>query len=173
MLFNLILVFFIVPVTLVILLLWAYTKKPFYGKILLVNWGIIGFLFFSMSFLQFFFSKKVLSKSDFYGNYTIDRDYFKGENADWQYDSFRFEITDDDSLHFHVTDKERIVKSFHGAIETTKIYESERLIVNMDKPSHHVIDGNPTIYRSNWGFVLVFHSNEYHNMYFKKGNWKL
>lgn len=172
MLFNLLLVFFIVPVSVVILLLWAYTRNSFYGKILLVNWGIVAILLFSMEFLQFLFSKKVLSKSDYYGSYVIDKEYFKGTNADWQFDSFRFEITDKDSIHFHVTDKSRIIQTYNGKINATTHHVSQRLIVEMDEPSHHVVELNPTIYRSNWGFILVFRSSKYHNMYFKKGSWR-
>lgn len=42
----------------------------------------------------------------------------------------------------------------------------------MPKPTHHVLATNPTIYRSVWGFTLVFNSPEFDNMFFTKGNWE-
>jgi hypothetical protein len=37
-------------------------------------------------------ANKLLFKEDFYGQYVIDRNYFKGIQANWQYNNFKFEI---------------------------------------------------------------------------------
>tara|TARA_R110002074_G_scaffold129064_4_gene269863 strand:+ start:32 stop:352 length:321 start_codon:yes stop_codon:yes gene_type:complete len=79
-------------------------KTEFVGKAILNIYKFgIGF-FLIMSIISILSKKKVLDKSDFYGEYTIDRDYFSGKQADWQYNNFRFEIKENDSIYFFVTD---------------------------------------------------------------------
>ena len=116
--------------------------------------------------------KKELDKSDYHGEYIVNRDYFPGSQTDWQYDNFRFVIKVNDSIYFYVTDKEKILKTYRGTITTTKPYISERLIINMEQPTHHVMTSNPTTYRSAWSFYLVFNSPKFNNMFFEKGKWK-
>jgi hypothetical protein len=117
-------------------------------------------------------SKKELKKKDYYGQYIVDRSFFAGKQADWQYNNFRFEIKENDSIYFFVTNKEQILKTYKGIIATTRPYNSERLIVSLEQPTHHVIRSNPTTYRSAWSFYLVFYSKKFNNIYFKKGQWK-
>lgn len=131
--------------------------------IVLIVWSII---------FQWLSAKKVLDKADYYGHYIIDREYFKGQQTDWQYNSFRFEIRENDSIYFHYTDKERILQTFRGKITTTAPFESQRLIIQMDAPGHHILSSDPTTYRSAWSFFLVFHSPKFNNVFFKKGKWK-
>ena len=119
-------------------------------------------------------AKTVLDKEDYYGQYIIDRNYFKWKQANWQYDNFRFEIKENDSLYFYITHKERVLKTYKGTIKTTdpSIYKSIRLSINMEQPTTHILKTDPTIYRSAWSFYLVFHSPKFNNVYFKKGQWK-
>ena len=117
-------------------------------------------------------SKTELDKKDYYGEYVINRDYFKGEQTNWQYNHFRFEITDEDSIFFYVTDKEKILKTFRGSIKTTTPYSSARLIIEMEQPTHHIMTSNPTTYRSAWDFYLVFKSPKFYNVFFEKRKWK-
>ena len=49
---------------------------------------------------------------------------------------------------------------------------SERLIIKMEQPTHHIMTSNPTTYRSARSFYLVFYSPKFNNVYFKKGQWK-
>ncbi|NRF37488.1 hypothetical protein [Pedobacter foliorum] len=42
----------------------------------------------------------------------------------------------------------------------------------MKLPTHHIMDGDPTIYRDTWSFYLVFNSPKFGNMFFKKGAWE-
>lgn len=171
--FNLVMISIVFPLTLVLLLIWIFSKKKMVGIILAVIWGgIFGLILLSIC-LKPFFSKMKLSLVDYHGEYVIDRDYFSGVQADWQYSHFRFVITEDDSILFHVTDSERIVKTYRGTVSTTDEhdYDSARLKLHMDEPIHHIVQNNPTTYRDVWDFYLVFNSSEYHNMFFKKGDW--
>ncbi len=164
--------FILAPLTGILLLAWWGTGNKIFGKIAGYFWlGLIG-LFIIGIIIRLLTDKKELEKKDYYGEYIVNRDYFPGIQADWQYDSFRFEIKDNDSIYFYVTVKEKIIKTYFGTITSTKPYSSERLIINMEKPAHHIMMSNPTTYRSAWGFNLVFYSPKFKNVYFKKGQWK-
>jgi hypothetical protein len=41
-----------------------------------------------------------LDKEDIYGNYVIDRDICSGKQADWQYNHYRFKITEENKNIF-------------------------------------------------------------------------
>jgi hypothetical protein len=170
--FNLFFTFILVPLTIITLLTWLITGRKGFGRtILYVFLGIIGFVIFSMT-IKFLTAKTILKKGNFYGEYVIDRSFYKGKQTDWQYDNFRFEIIDNDSIFFHITDKDKILKTYKGTITTTNNYGSERLVINMNQPTHHILTTPPTIYRYSWTFYLVFNSPKFNNVFFKKGHWK-
>jgi hypothetical protein len=170
--FNLFFIFILVPLTGILLIAWLLSRKLWVGKILGIIWiGIFGLALLS-GVARWLTSKTELDKDDYYGEYVINRDYFKGKQTDWQYTHFRFEITDEDSIFFYVTDKEKILKTFRGTIKTTTPYSSARLIIEMDQPTHHILTSNPTTYRSAWDFYLVFKSPKFYNVFFEKGKWK-
>jgi hypothetical protein len=165
-------IFILVPITGILLLIWWGTQNKIFGKIVGYFWlGLFG-LFILGSIVRLLTDKKVLKKKDYYGEYMVDRDFFSGKQADWQYNSFRFEIKKNDSIYFYVTNKEKILKTYCGTIATTKSYSSQQLIINMKQPTHHILTSNPTIYRSAWSFYLVFYSPKFNNVCFKKGEWK-
>jgi len=170
--FNLFFIFILVPLTGILLIAWLLSRKLWIGKVLGIIWlGIFGLALLS-GIAQWLTSKTELDKDDYYGEYVINRDYFKGEQTDWQYNHFRFEITDEDSIFFYVTDKEKILKIYRGKIKTTTHYSSARLIIEMDQPTNHIMTSNPTTYRSAWDFYLVFKSPKFYNLFFEKGKWK-
>ncbi|MBW2961848.1 hypothetical protein [Mesonia aestuariivivens] len=172
--FNLFFIFILVPLTGILLIAWLLSRKLFIGKILGFIWlGIFGLVLLS-GIIQWLTSKTELDKDDYYGEYVINRDYFKGKQTDWQYNHFRFEITDKDSILFYVTENEKILETYRGTIRTTdpRNYRSARLIIKMDKPTYHILTSNPTTYRSAWDFYLVFKSPKFNNVFFKKGKWK-
>ena len=170
--FNLFFIFILVTLTGILLIAWLLFKKKWIGKILGFIWlGIFGLALLS-GIGQWLTSKTELDKKDYYGEYVINRDYFKGEQTNWQYNHFRFEITDEDSIFFYVTDKEKILKTFRGSIKTTTPYSSARLIIEMEQPTHHIMTSNPTTYRSAWDFYLVFKSPKFYNVFFEKRKWK-
>lgn len=170
--FNFALIFLIFPLSALLLVIWGLTRKSIFVKLLLGIWVGIVLLILVVTISEFFTRKTILEKEDYYGEYIIDRNYFKGEQADWQYNSFRFEIKPNDSIYFYVTDQRKILKTYEGTIETVTPYGSARLVVNMEEPTHHVFSRNPTTYRAVWSFYLVFNSPKYYNMFFRKGKWK-
>ena len=174
--FNLLFIFIIVPLmillTVTLLISWLITRKKIFGKIIAFFWlGVFGFFVF-IGTLQWLFSEKELKKRNYYGQYVVNRNYFKGEQADWQYNTFRFEIKKNDSIFFYVTDREKILRTYRGTVSTTSHYRSARLIIDMELPTHHILSSNPTTYRSAWSFYLVFYSPKFNNVFFKKGKWK-
>ena len=170
--FNLFFIFILVPLTGILLITWFLSRKLFFGKILGFIWiGIFGLVLLA-GITREVTSKMELGKDDYYGEYIINREYFKGTQTDWQYNHFRFEITEQDSILFHVTDNEKTLKTYRGTIKTTTPYSSARLILDMEQPIHHILTSNPTTYRSTWSFYLVFNSTKFHNVFFKKGKWK-
>jgi hypothetical protein len=170
--FNLLFIFILLPLTGILLVIWLLTQKKVFGQTLGIIWlGIFGLILLSTT-IRWLTAKKILKKKDYYGQYIINRDYFPGRQADWQYENFRFEIRENDSLYFYVTDKEKILRTYRGKIQTTDSYASERLIISMEQPAHHILTSNPTTYRSAWDFYLVFYSPKFNNVYFKKGEWE-
>ena len=168
--FNLFFIF--IPLIGILSVTWLLTKKKIFSQALGFIFIGVFILVFLSGIVQWFTAKTLLDKKDYYGEYIINRDYFSGKQADWQYNNFRFEIKENDSIYFYITNKEKILKTYRGTITTTKPYNSERLIINMAQPTHHIMLSNPTIYRSSWSFYLVFYSPKFNNVYFKKGQWK-
>lgn len=165
-------IFVILPVSVVLFLLWIFTQKKLFGYVLIGMWCLLISIWILGFILKPFYTKKVLDKSDYYGEYIIDRDFFSGKQADWQYNSFRFEIKENDSIYFYRTDGQQILETYRGTISTVAPYSSARLAIKMEQPTHHVLNSNPTIYRDIWSFFMVFNSPKFQNMYFKKGEWK-
>jgi len=164
--------FILAPLTGILLLAWWGTKNKIYGKIVGYFYlGLLGLIILG-TIIGLLTDKKELKKNDYYGEYIVNRDYFSGSQADWQYDNFRFEIKENDSIYFHATDKKKILKTYRGTITTTKPNSSERLIIKMEQATHHIMTSNPTTYRNAWSFYLVFYSPKFNNVYFKKGQWK-
>ncbi|MFK8060199.1 MAG: hypothetical protein AB8B78_08930 [Polaribacter sp.] len=164
--------FILLPISLILLLIAGITEKKIIAKLVVGFWLMIIGLFILSEILSPFYEKKVLEKSDFYGEYIIDRNYFSGKQADWQYNNFRFEIKENDSIYFYVTDGKIINEIYKGKFSTRKTYTSERPKFEMVKPNHHILTTNPTVYREIWDFILVFDSPKFSNMYFRKGKWK-
>lgn len=170
--FSLLCFFILFPLSGILLIVWLITQKKIFGKMLGCIWGGLFGLYFVVAIIGFILSPKNLKRKDYYGQYVVNRNYFAGKQADWQYEHFRFEIKKNDSIYFYVTDKEKVIETYKGVIETTRRHQSARLIIRMDEPVHHIMSGNPTTIRSTWGFNLIFYSPKFHNMYFKKGKWK-
>ncbi len=148
--FNLAIIFIILPISVLLLVLWMFFGNTIFIKIFIVLWVCFFATIFTLGFVAFLFSKKELEKEDYYGTYVIDRDFFKGKQADWQYNHFRFEIRENDSIYFYATEGRQIKQVYKGKINTIKPYKSARLIINMDKPTHHILTTNPTTYRGFW-----------------------
>ncbi len=170
--FNFFFILIVLPLTGILLLIGILSRSIVLIKFIGLLWlSIFGLIILSI-IIQAYNAKILLKKEDYYGEYTVDRRFFKGKQADWQYNTFRFDIKNNDTLYFHVTENDRILRTYTGSITTVKINDTERLVINMLKPNYHILASNPTIYRNNKGFFLVFNSSRYGNMFFKKGKWK-
>ncbi len=172
--FNLFLIFILLPVTAILLLLWLLTRKFLFGHALATLWLGVFVLMLLSVLIQFFTSKMCLDKSDYQGEYVVKREFFAGEQADWQYNHFRFEITKQDSIFFYETEGQEILKMHKGTVQTTdpSRYPSARLKVKMEEPIHHLLQHNPTTYRGSWSFYLVFESDKFGNVFFHQGKWE-
>ncbi|MFM6983381.1 MAG: hypothetical protein ACKOXF_04550 [Chitinophagaceae bacterium] len=109
-----------------------------------------------------------LSRSDFYGDYVIDRDYFPGPDAQWQYEHYKFTIRQDDSLFFYVMSGDSVKSVFKGKMNVSNAYASARITFDMQEPIHHVFTEQPLIVRNRWDFNIVLYSPFYNHMYFEK-----
>ncbi len=161
----------IVPINILLILIWLLTRNAILGKSILYFWiFIFGIAFFEDEIRTIYRIKK-LQRDDFIGEFVIDRKYFAGKQANWQYDNFRFEIKENDSIYFYVTNKEYVIKTYKGKVEYTNPYGSNRLKIIMNQPTHHILNSNPTIFRSRWSYFMVFNSPKFGNMFFEKGSW--
>jgi len=137
--FNLFAVFVLFPLIGILILVWIISGKKIFGKLAaFIIIFVIGFVLFVFT-LKWFNSKTILDKKDYHGEYVINRNYFKGEQADWQYNHYRFEINKDDTIIFYETDGDEILETYKGKIRTTSSYKSARLMIEMEKPSHHIL----------------------------------
>ena len=172
MLFNLLIFLTIAPLTGILAWSWYTTGKKSYGKLLGLFWGLI--LVVSIGFWVFhlFKTKKQLSKEDIYGEYVVDRTKYPGSQSDWQYNHFRFTISEDHKFVFYETEKDSIVKGYSGTITFLEGYKQPRLVIHPDTPTHYVIDSMPTLYRKPFSFYYVFKSSKAGNIFFTKGKWK-
>lgn len=161
-------VFIFIPLLIILLLCGVITKRRFFGYAILSLIGGAIILFSLSQFFQWITSPKILTKEDYYDTYHIKRDLFPGKQADWQYNSYNFVIKDNDSIYFNVVSAGKISKVYEGKIETVSPYESARLKLCMDSPTHHILASDPTVYRSPLGFYLVFYSSKYNNVFFEK-----
>lgn len=162
----------LIIISVITLIIGGITEKKGTASSVLLMWGVIILIGTASYIGKVIRAKKVLDKNDFYGTYVIDRNYFPGKQSDWQYNNFRFEIKENDSIYFYVTNENITNETYKGKISTLTCYESERLIIKMEEPNHHILKTNPTIYRESWDFFLVFNSPKFSNMYFRKGKWK-
>jgi len=170
--FNLGMIFIILPLTLILFLGGTFTKKKGFFKAIGCIWIPI-LLIFVLSLIVELFPDNVLEKKDYYGEYIIDRNFFRGKQADWQYNHFKLKITENDSIFLYTMENGKVISTNKGTITTVKPYSSERLVLNMNEPNHHITETNPTTYRQPWwNFYLVFKSKKFHNMYFRKGKWE-
>jgi len=163
---------FLLFITFSLLLLWVSSRRRIFVELLVAIWGTLLAIAIVSGISSLLAADKILEKEDYYGQYIVNRNYFPGKQADWQYDSFRFEIKDNDSIYFYVVEKQEIVQVFKGTISAIKPTVSERLVLHMAQPTHHILSDNPTTYRTARGFYLVFNSPKFGNVFFTKGEWQ-
>lgn len=165
-------VLYILLLSIMLLVIHLFDRKIGAGKALLYGWGSLVLLCLVGKSISLLTAKTVLDKEDYYGEYIINRNYFPGEQADWQYNHFRFEILENDSIYFYETEEDKIIKTYSGKVYFTSDHKSKRLNIQMEQPSHHILSENPTTYRFAWSFYLTFDSPKFNTVFFKKGKWR-
>ncbi len=159
-------------ITLVLWILKLIFKKKIFSKLILGLWIFFISIPILMLLVSIFTTKMELEKEDIYGNYIINRKKCPGEQADWQYNHYRFKITEDNKMYFYIIEKEKIIKTIKGNVEIKDYFStSPHLKIMFDDPKFHILIENPTLYREIWTFYYVFHSDKFGNMFFTKGNW--
>ena len=173
MLFLLLVLILLSISTILLVITWLFTKKKIFIKIMAFIWlGFLGLLLL-LSIVSIFTTKKEITKDDIYGEYIIDRNKCSGKQADWQYNHYRFKITEDNKIYFYITENEKVIKTITGTVEIKEYYRpSPRLKIDFDEPRFHILKENPTLYREIWTFYYVFYSDKFDNMFFTKGKWK-
>ena len=159
-------------VVILLILGWVITKNIIFAKLIgAVVLGVVGVILM-LSVIRLFTSKKELTRSDIYGTYIIDRTKFSSKQADWQYNHYRFEITRQNEFLFQLTEKEKVTKTYHGKAIFVPNYKIPRIVLQVDSPLYHIINKEPTLYRTAWSFYYVFRSPKFGNVFFKKSKWK-
>lgn len=79
---NLFLIFILVPLKGILLIAWLLSRKLLIGKILGFIWLVIFGLILLVGIINWLTSKTELDIDDYYGEYIINTDYFRGEQTD-------------------------------------------------------------------------------------------
>lgn len=127
-----------------------------------------------INFIALFTTPITVDASDIYGEYEIDRNMFPGKNADWQYETYRMEVTDSNVLKLYQLKGGKVIVIYETPVLLLDHYNNTRLKLEPgNKPRHHMLRENPLMVREPWSFYYVFHSPYYGNMYFRKKGWWL
>lgn len=165
------LIFIIWPIVLIALIGWLINSRKSLNKTTGVIWFLIA-AFLIVAIARRTNKKIELDKNDVYGEYIIDTTQFYGKQAKWQYNHYRFEIKRNNKIAFHLTEKNKTVKTYVGTVEFLETYIRPRIEVHFKEPVYHIVADNPTLYRDTWSFYYVFNSSKFGNVFFKKGKWK-
>jgi len=169
--FNFLMILVIMPLTVILTLIWAITRKAIFGKMIGVIWGGLFVLLALIIVVNIFTTKLKLTKEKIYGEYIIDRDKYPGQQANWQYENFKFKITTNNIMHFSYKISDNNFKTEQIPVKILEQYYSDRLEIGKDSTRHHIIVDNPTLYRNVWNFNYVFKSDKFGNVFFKKRKW--
>lgn len=164
-------IFFLI-VSIILFILKLIFKKKIFNTLNIAWWIFFVSIPFILMILSFFTSKKEVEKENIIGDYIIDRTKCSGKQADWQYNHYRFKITEDDKIYFYITNKEQIIKTIKGNVTYTHTSFSPHIKIEVEEPKFHILSKNPSLYREIWTFYYVFESSKFGNMFFTKGNWK-
>lgn len=175
----------LLPLTAMLLLTWGVIylrwKKHTAFYILLAFWGFFIFGTVLLRITEPYFKPMILTNKDIIGDYIVDKNKFPGRQADWQYENFKFTINENDELIFQSRIYDNVWKSDTVKVSYSsgyydldkKEYCNRKLRVHSDSTTHHIIRDNPTLFRQNFNcFYYVFESEEFGNVFFKKGQWK-
>ena len=161
----------LVPSIIFFLILFI-TKKRIFAKIGCVVF-FLPFVLLALIYIYgyCFVDKMQVDKEDIYGEYIINKKKCPGNQANWQYEHYRFEIKKNNKIYFKIlNDNKKIIKTIVKDIEIKEYYNSPHIDIKPKVDDLHILRKNPTLYREIWSFYYVFESEKYGNMFFKKRN---
>ena len=164
-------IFFLI-ISIFLFILKLIFKRKIFTTLNIAWWLFFVSIPFILMIISFFTSKTDIEKDDIVGNYVINRNKCSGKQADWQYNNYRFKITQDDKIYFYITNKEQIIKTVKGNVTYTHTSFSPHIKIEVEEPRFHILAENPTLYREIWSFYYVFESSKFGNMFFIKGDWE-
>lgn len=138
------------------------------GLIILgVLWGSLILIFILGRIADYYRTPIHLTRQDIIGEYRIDTSFYPGKNAKWQYDHYKFIITNKDSMLFIVMKEKELPKRiYHHKLSFSD--GPPALWSVIADSTHHVIRNRPILYRSHKRFYYVFYSPWFGNMFFRK-----
>jgi energy-coupling factor transporter transmembrane protein EcfT len=155
-------------------------KVIFFTPIVVV---ILGFIILFL--IEFMKSPMHVSKRKLNGNYSIDKEMFKGKNANWQHAHYELNVKDY-VMTLKIKDNGHVIKEYSQAlkpINTNKhsffnfhgnyygdnnTDEIELKNIITDSINHHMLRYNPRLLVEPFQFYIVLRSTKYGNMYFIK-----
>lgn len=142
---------------------WAFVKTT---AVVFASLGLL------MRLVMLFFTPMNVDAGDIYGEYVIDRTMFPGKNADWQYETYRMEITEADELKLYQFRAGKLVATHQVPVSMLDYYANTRLKLEPGNvPHHHMLRESPLMVRRPWSFYYAFNSPHYGSMYFRKAGW--
>lgn len=107
-----------------------------------------------------------LDREDVVGFYVVDRSKFPGEQADWQYENYSYEIRGEELV---LTDRHSGLERSHRIRwSDTPGRWSIRTPISQ---RHHLLRGGVTLYREAFSHYYVLDSEHYGNVFFRKQPW--
>lgn len=156
-------------ISFVLIAVYADTKSETPLKILLGMWiAAFAFLVLGLS-LEYYNRPTPLQKSDVIGTYQIDRKFYPGPNAEWQYAHFAFSILPSDSIIFvEANENGTSQKIYQHQLQWVQgIKATWRVIADS---TSHVLENPPTLYRHRHHFYYVLNSRKFGKMFFRKAD---
>jgi len=163
--FNLIGSPLLILATIGLLIAFFLTKQRVVLIILGSLWGLMILLFLFVSVFATFHKPQRLTKDQIIGDYYIDKGFYPGANANWQYDHYRFTITPTDSIYLFVRTNTNLEKVYKGKLD---LVEGPPVLWHAQENYHHILRHPPTLYRSYNRYYYVLHSEIFGNMFFRK-----
>lgn len=166
--FNLFVFPALIVISIGLLIYFFVTKSKGAIKIFCGLWAVVILLFIVATITAKFNQPIRLTREQIIGNYRIDKKFYPGKNADWQYEHYRFSITPTDSLYFYLTQRGKDLKVIRSKIKYSS--EPPYLWAVVNDASNCKVKLTPTLFRGHNRFYYVFHSDVYGNMFFRKEN---
>lgn len=108
-----------------------------------------------------------LSPKDIYGVYRIDRGFYPGPNADWQYEHYQFEIKVN-TLTLTEIDDDGARHQYPWELVWSDVNTRRALWSAKKAKKHHLHFESPQLFRSYGSFYYVIRSDKFGNMFFRK-----